>query len=57
MQMKTRFSVVSLATAIALQVLLVAAHDHDPAALMEEAARQFLATLTKAQASEARFVH
>ena len=55
MQTKTRFSVLSLATAIALQVLPVAAHEHDPAALMAAAAKQFLATLTQEQASEARF--
>jgi hypothetical protein len=55
MQPKTRCSVLVLATVIALQVLPVAAHDHDPAALMEEAAKRFLATLTQEQVAEARF--
>jgi len=55
MQTKTRCSVLVLATVIALQVLPVAAHDHDPAALMEEAAKRFLATLTQEQVAEARF--
>jgi hypothetical protein len=48
-----RFSLT--AAAFLALALPAAAHDHDPAELMAEAANEFLATLTKEQAAEASF--
>jgi hypothetical protein len=53
MQLKTSSSL--LALAMLATVFPAAAHEHDPASMMTEAAKEFLATLSKEQAAEARF--
>jgi len=55
MHMKTQLSFLAIAAALVLQAQPASAHDHDPAKLMEEAAQQFLTTLTPELAAEAKF--
>ena len=55
MHTKITSSFLAVAAALAFNAIPATAHEHDPAKLMEAAAKDFLATLTEEQAAEARF--